>query len=154
MVPSSRNSKRRLVKSKEHFKFFNLSKSKRLTNLQKKQLKNIFLPVCMLYMQLASMNVFVPCDKWNTLFLSLSLLWDFFNRYIVVFLETNVLKELCALSYLRKFPQRVLRANWGKLCILYEYFNLRVVQLRSKNRFTSIYFLQILTKPCRAPLIR
>ena len=50
-------------------------------------------------------------------------------------------------------PQRVLRVNWGKLCILYEYFNIRVVQLRSKNRFTSIYFLQILTKPCRTPLI-
>ena len=50
-------------------------------------------------------------------------------------------------------PQRVLRVNWGKL--VYEYCNIRVLQLRSKNRFTSIYFLQILTKPCRiTPLIR
>ena len=51
-------------------------------------------------------------------------------------------------------PQRVLRVNWGKLCIVYDYVNTRVLQLRSKNRFTSIYFLQILTKPCRKPLIR
>ena len=51
-------------------------------------------------------------------------------------------------------PQRVLRVNWGKLCIVYDYVNKRVLQLRSKNRFTSIYFLQILPKPCSKPLIR
>ena len=37
-------------------------------------------------------------------------------------------------------PQRVLRVNWVKLRIVYEYHNIRVLQLRSKNRFTSIYF--------------
>ena len=51
-------------------------------------------------------------------------------------------------------PKRVLRVKWVKICIVYEYYNIRVLQLRSKNRFTSIYFLQILTKPCRTPLIR
>ena len=50
-------------------------------------------------------------------------------------------------------PQRVLRVNWGKLCIVYEHYNIPVLQLKSKNRFASIYFLQILTKPCRTPLI-
>ena len=50
-------------------------------------------------------------------------------------------------------PQRALRVNWGKLCIVYEYYNMRALQLRSKNRFTSIYFLQILTNPGRTLLI-
>ena len=50
-------------------------------------------------------------------------------------------------------PQRVLRVNWGKLCIVNEYYNIRVLQLTSKNWFTSIYILHILTKPCRTPLI-
>ena len=36
-------SKRRLVQTKVHFKFFNLSKSKQLTNLQKEQLQKLFL---------------------------------------------------------------------------------------------------------------
>ena len=49
--------------------------------------------------------------------------------------------------------QRVLRLNWGKLCIIYEYYNIWVLQLKSKKWFTSILFLQILTKPCRTPLI-
>ena len=31
---------------------------------------------------------------------SLSLLWDFFNRHIVVFVETSVLKKVCILRYL------------------------------------------------------
>ena len=51
-------------------------------------------------------------------------------------------------------PQRVLKVNWGKLCIVYEYYNIQVLQLRSKRWFTSIYILQILMKPCRALLIR
>ena len=51
-------------------------------------------------------------------------------------------------------PQRVLRMNWGKLSIVYEYYNMRGLQLRCKKWFTSICLLQILTKPCRAPLIR
>ena len=36
--------------------------------------------------------------------------------------------------------QRVLPVNWGKLCIMYEYFNMWVLLLRSKKWFTSIYF--------------
>ena len=50
--------------------------------------------------------------------------------------------------------QRVIRVSWGKLCIAYEYYNIRVLQLRSKTWFTSIYFLQVLTKSCRTPFIR
>ena len=53
-----------------------------------------------------------------------------------------------------KYPQRVLQVNWGKLCIVYEYYNIRVLQLRRKKWFTSKYFLQILTKPCKTPLTR
>ena len=53
-----------------------------------------------------------------------------------------------------KFRQRVLRVNWGKLSIVYEYYNIWVLQLSSKKGFTSIYLLQILTKPCGTPLIR
>ena len=34
-------------------------------------------------------------------------------------------------------PQRVLCVNWGKLYIVYEYYNTRVMQLRSKNIFYS-----------------
>ena len=51
-------------------------------------------------------------------------------------------------------PQRVLQVNYGKLCIVYVYHNMQLLQLRSKKSFTSIYFLQILTKPCRTPIIR
>ena len=36
--------------------------------------------------------------------------------------------------------QRVLPVNWGKLCIMYEYFNMWVLLLRSKKWFTSTYF--------------
>ena len=52
-------------------------------------------------MKLASMNVF--CSMWkleDVIFSkSLSLLWDFFNRHIVVFFETSVLKEVRILHY-------------------------------------------------------
>ena len=51
-------------------------------------------------------------------------------------------------------PQWVLRVNGGKLCIDKEYYNIRVLQRRSKKSFTSICFLQVLTKPCRTRLIR
>ena len=62
------------------------------------------------------------------------------------------LKNNCLLW--SKYPQRVLQVNWGKLCIVYEYYNIRVLQLRRKKWFTSKYFLQILTKPCKTPLTR
>ena len=42
--------------------FFNQSESKQLTNLQRQQLQKSFSPVCMLQMQLASMNV--SCSMW------------------------------------------------------------------------------------------
>ena len=51
-------------------------------------------------------------------------------------------------------PQRVLRVKWGKLCIVYEHYIIRVPQIRSKKWFTFLYFLQILIKPCRTPPIR
>ena len=72
--------------------------------------------------------------------------------------EENCPPENCPLTIIgptqANSPKRVLRVKWVKICIVYEYYDIRVLQLRSKNRFTSIYFLQILTKPCRAPLIR
>ena len=49
-------------------------------------------------------------------------------------------------------PKRVLRVNWGKLCIVYDCYNIWVLQLRSKKWFTSMHVLQILTKPCWTPL--
>ena len=42
------------------------------------------------------------------------------------------------------FPESVLQVNWAKLSIVNEYYNISVLQLRSKKWFTSIYFLQIL----------
>ena len=72
--------------------------------------------------------------------------------------EENCPPENCLLTIIASTqansPKRVLRVQWVKTCVVYEYYNIRVLQLRSKNRFTSIYFLQILTKPCRKPLIR
>ena len=50
-------------------------------------------------------------------------------------------------------PQRVLRVNWGKLCIVDEYY-LPIILPKVKKWFTSMYFLQILTKPCRTTFIR
>ena len=61
-------SKRRLVQSKVHFRFLNLSESKRLTNLQKQQLqKKLFHCVCY-RCNLLRLLFFVPCDSWKTLF--------------------------------------------------------------------------------------
>ena len=72
--------------------------------------------------------------------------------------EENCPPENCLLTIIASTqansPKRVLRVQWVKTCVVYEYYNIRVLQLRSKNRFTSICFLQILTKPCRTPLIR
>ena len=44
-----------------------LSEKKGLTNIQKKQLKKTFSPVCILSVQLASMFLTL-CDNWKTLF--------------------------------------------------------------------------------------
>ena len=66
--------------------------------------KKWFSPVCMLQMQLASMNVFCSMRQLEDVIFSqsLSLLCDFFNRHIAVFFETSVLKEVRILrtSYL------------------------------------------------------
>ena len=51
-----------------HFKFFNLSEPKRLTNLQKKQLQNYFLQCVCYRCSLLRWMFFVPCDSWKTLF--------------------------------------------------------------------------------------
>ena len=53
-------------------------------------------------MQLASMNVFYSMWQLEDVIFSQSLLllWDFFNRHIVVFFETSVLKEVRILRYL------------------------------------------------------
>ena len=48
---------------------FTLPERKRLTNLQKCNFKKTFHPVCMLLVQLTSMNSFIFCDNWKTLFL-------------------------------------------------------------------------------------
>ena len=62
-----------------------------MCNLQK-----LFSPVCMLLVQLASINVFILSDNCKTL-LSVKvyrlLLWDFFNRH-VAFFGVSVLKEV------------------------------------------------------------
>ena len=52
--------------------------------------------------------------------------------------------------HLNKLLSGVPRVHWSKLCK--SYFSR--LQLRSKMWFTSVYFLQILTKPHRTPLIR
>ena len=35
-------------------------------SLQKQQLQKTFSPVCLLLMQVSSINVFIPCDYWDT----------------------------------------------------------------------------------------
>ena len=56
----------------------------------------------MLWMQVALINAFIPCDKWNTLFFVrvYRCLEIFSNRHIAVSFETSVLKEVCILLYL------------------------------------------------------
>ena len=51
-----------------------------------------FLPVCMLLVQLASMNIWLLEDIIFQKSLSLS--WDFSNRHVVAFLEACVLKKV------------------------------------------------------------
>ena len=55
----------------------------------------------MLWMQLASMNIFCSMSYLENVifFKSLWLLRDFFNRHIVVLFETSVLKEVRILLY-------------------------------------------------------
>ena len=68
MALSSLEMQRRLMQTKVYYNDFTLSEKKELTRLQKKQLQKTFSPVCMLSIQLASMNVFTPCDNWKALF--------------------------------------------------------------------------------------
>ena len=49
---------KRLMKTKVYASLFTMSEKKELTNLQKSQLLKAFTPVCMLLIQLASVNVF------------------------------------------------------------------------------------------------
>ena len=55
-----------------------------------------------------------------------------------------------------KFPSKsTTRVNLANLCIVYEHYCLRLMNhSRIKKWFTSIYLLQILTRPCRTSLIR
>ena len=67
-------------------------------------------------MQLASMNAFYSIWLLENITFYKSLLRDFFNRDIVAFLETSVLKEVRILRYLHsnsavllpKFPNKIL----------------------------------------------
>ena len=55
----------------------------------------------MLQMQLASMNVFILCGNWKTLFLTkVCSCEDSFNRHIAAFFETSFLKEVRILRIL------------------------------------------------------
>ena len=52
---------------KYNTRFLILSEKKQLTNPWKWQLQKPFSPVCMLLLQLATMNVFILCDNWEAL---------------------------------------------------------------------------------------
>ena len=58
----------RVIHTKYTTRFFTLSEKKPLPNIQKQQLQKTFSPVSMLLLLLASINVFIPCDNWKTLF--------------------------------------------------------------------------------------
>ena len=95
-------SKRRLVQTKLHFKFFNLSKSKRLTNLQKQQLQKVFLQCVCHRCNLLRWIFFVPCDNWKKLFfLKVCRYCEIFLTAILSFsLKQVFLKEIRILRYL------------------------------------------------------
>ena len=38
------------------------------------------------------------------------------------------------------YPRRVIQVTWGKLCIVYGYYKIRVLQLRSKRWFAFMIF--------------
>ena len=79
-------------------KVFTLSHSeeKELTSLQKKQLQKTFSPVCMLSVQLVSMNVFTPRDNWKTLFFTKMFRCSevFVTAIFVAYFHASALKEV------------------------------------------------------------
>ena len=52
---------------------------------------------------------------------SLSLFWDFFNRYIVAFFETSVLQEVHILRYLRNGSAMLIPKLQNKTLAYYSY---------------------------------
>ena len=107
-------------------KFFTLSKKKRLENLQKYLLQKIFPPVCMLLVQFALINDFIPYDNWKVLFLTNAFCYYeiLFNRHVFAFFEICNLKEVrMKLSHiiLVKFSQLLCcpRIFWCSLQIKY-----------------------------------
>ena len=65
---SSTEIQRRLIQTKVYFNVFTLPEKKELKSLQKRQLQKKFSPVCMLSIELASMNAFTLCDNSKILF--------------------------------------------------------------------------------------
>ena len=111
--------------------FFNLSKSKQLTtskrrscNTAQKMKENFIFCVmqiifygCKSVIDKTSMNVFYSMED-NIFSKSLSLLWDLFNRHIVVFFETSVLKEVRILRFLYN-NSAVLRPKFQNKAMIY-----------------------------------
>ena len=130
-------SKRKLVQTKVDFKFFNLSASKRFT----KRLWHRWFPVnfvkflrtpffiehsknlhCVCYRwNLLRWMFFVPCDNWKTFNVKLCV-----NRHIIVFFETNVLKEV-----------RILRCLHNNIAITF------VADFFYDNVFYNLYCLTV-----------
>ena len=85
----------RLIPTKIYYKVFLLSEKKQPTNLQIKQLQKSLSPVCMLLVQLASMNISYSMKYLvNIIFhKSLSLLTYFLTAMLLLSLNKN-LKEV------------------------------------------------------------
>ena len=83
--------------------FLTMSEKKRPASLYKWQLHRTLSPVCVLYVQLAPMNAFIPCYHWNILLFMKNWLYTkiFFKSHVAAFFEASVLKEfriLCVFS--------------------------------------------------------
>ena len=83
-------------------RFPTLSEKKRPTNLQKYQLEEPFFWVCMLLLQLVSMNAFYSVWYLKNIAFheSLSLLWYCFKSHVATFFEAGVLQEVRILCFI------------------------------------------------------
>ena len=83
---------------------------------------------------------FVLRDNWKTLsFLKLCRYWDFFNRYVAVFFEASILKEVRILHYLHN-NSAVLILMLSSKIKLYLYI---IAKLSYKAFFIITFFISL-----------
>ena len=97
--------------------------------------KKFFLQCVCYRCNLLQWTFFISCDNWKTLFFSksLQLLWDFFNRHIVVSFETKVLKEVRILRYLHNSSAALIPKLQSKALVRYTFLSLYIRSVFLKN---------------------